>query len=226
MARRASKRGAAVLAALLAVPGLGRATEPALLPAPGSYVLQRIQRAPEAQLLDPDGKPAALSFVTKGALTALAFFYASCADPAGCPVAWATFEAVQQEASADPSLKTRLRLAFVSLDPTHDAPAVLRFLHRAKNNAASIPWLFLTSRSDAELAPLLREMGQDIAIETGAAGRRTGAINHMLKVFLIDPEGNVREIYTTAFLTPQSLLNDARTLALEFPNARNSIEAR
>ncbi len=36
----------------------------------------------------------------------------------------------------------------------------------------------------------------------------------------------VREIYTTAFLTPQSLLNDARTLALEFPTARNGVAAR
>ena len=57
-------------------------------------------------------------------------------------------------------------------------------------------------------------------------GRRTGAINHMLKVFLIDPEGWVREIYSTAFLTPDGLLNDARTLAMEFPEASNAAAAR
>jgi hypothetical protein len=59
-----------------------------------------------------------------------------------------------------------------------------------------------------------KRQGQDLGYESDAAGRRTGAINHMLKVFLIDPEGWVREIYSTAFLTPENLLNDARTLAL------------
>ncbi len=225
MARRAAKTSAAVLAALLAAEA-SCAGEAPLLPAPGSYALQRIQRTPDALLLDAEGKPAALSLVTRGAVTALAFFYAHCVDPTGCPVAWSTFETVQQEASVDPALQNKLRLAFVSLDPTHDGPAVMRLLQKAKNGAAAIPWRFLTSRSDAELAPLLRALGQDIAFERDAAGRRGGAINHMLKVFLIDPDGLVREIYTTAFLTPQSLLNDARTLALEFPNARNSMEAR
>ncbi|MGE4173633.1 MAG: hypothetical protein AB7F41_14265, partial [Methylocystis sp.] len=62
--------------------------------------------------------------------------------------------------------------------------------------------------------------------ETGRAGKRTGVINHMLKVFLIDPKGWVREIYSTAFLTPDGLLNDARTLAMEFPDARNAVAVR
>jgi hypothetical protein len=37
----------------------------------------------------------------------------------------------------------------------------------------------------------------------------------MLKMFLIDPAGEVREIYTLAFLQPQVMLNDIETLALE-----------
>ena len=69
-------------------------------------------------------------------------------------------------------------------------------------------------------------MGQEISFETDAEEKRTGVVNHMLKVFLIDPNGWVREIYTTAFLTSESLLNDARTLALEYPEANNRSEAR
>jgi hypothetical protein len=69
-------------------------------------------------------------------------------------------------------------------------------------------------------------MGQDIAFETDAAGSRTGVVNHMLKVFLIDPEGWAREIYTTAFLSPDNLINDARTLAMAHPEASNRSEAR
>jgi cytochrome oxidase Cu insertion factor (SCO1/SenC/PrrC family) len=55
------------------------------LPAPGTYALQRIQRVPEAQLLDADDRPTALSVATRGAITALAFFYGHCVDPAAAP---------------------------------------------------------------------------------------------------------------------------------------------
>ncbi len=191
------------------------------LPAPGTYRLQRIQRVPDAQLLDADDRPTTLSLATRGAVTALAFFYGHCADPAGCPVAWSAFEALQKEAARDPLLRGRLRLVFVSLDPTHDTPTVMRLLQNAENAETLPPWRFLTSRSQSDLAPLLANMGQDIAFETDAGGIRTGVVNHMLKVFLIDPDGWAREIYTTAFLSADSLLNDALTLAMAHPEASN-----
>jgi protein SCO1/2 len=37
----------------------------------------------------------------------------------------------------------------------------------------------------------------------------------MLKMFLIDAHGNVREIYTLAFLQPKVMFNDIKTLAWE-----------
>ena len=37
----------------------------------------------------------------------------------------------------------------------------------------------------------------------------------MLKVFLIDRRGDIREIYSSNFLHPQSVLNDIETLLLE-----------
>ncbi len=192
-----------------------------ILPAPGTYRLPRIQRVPDAQLLDADDKPTALSVATRGAITALAFFYGHCVDPAGCPVAWSAFEALQKEAASDPLLRGRLRLVFVSLDPVQDTPTAMRLLQRSENAVTLPPWLFLTSRSQSDLAPLLAKMGQDIAFETDAGGKRTGVVNHMLKVFLIDPDGWAREIYTTAFLSADSLLNDARTLAMAHPEASN-----
>jgi protein SCO1 len=194
----------------------------ARLPSPGTYTLQRIQRVPQAELLNARGQLAPLSAVTRGAVTALGFFYGHCSDPAGCPVAWSTFEAARREANADTLLRTRLRLVFVSLDPAHDTPNVLRLLQSGEADAdVAIPWHFLTAGSYGELTPLLRAMGQEISFEIDAAGQKTGVINHLLKVFLIDPDGWVREIYTTAFLTPESLLNDARTLAAAHPEASN-----
>ena len=196
------------------------------LPAPGTYALQRIQRVPEAQLLDADDGPTALSVATRGAITALAFFYGHCVDPTGCPVAWSAFEALQKEAASDPLLRDRLRLVFVSLDPTHDTPTVMCLLQRSENAETLPPWRFLTSRSQSDLVPLLAKLGQDIAFETDATGKRTGVVNHMLKVFLIDPDGWTREIYTTAFLSPDNLINDARTLAMAHPEASNRSGAR
>jgi cytochrome oxidase Cu insertion factor (SCO1/SenC/PrrC family) len=199
------------------------AMEPAVLrlPAPGSYALHPIQRLPVASLLDAQGKRTPLSAYTRRAVTALGFFYSRCADPLGCPVAWSTFEETRKQAETDSLLRGRLRLVFVSLDPARDTPSVLRMLE-TQEPAGDVPWVFLTGASEAELTPLLAAMGQDIGYETDRAGRRTGAINHMLKVFLIDPEGWVREIYSTAFLTPDGLLNDLRTLAMEFPDASNA----
>lgn len=194
------------------------------LPAPGSYVLQRIQRTPQISLLDAAAAPVELSAYTRGAVTALGFFYGHCADPAGCPVAWSVFEAARDAAQHDPLIAARLRLVFVSLDPQRDTPAVMRLLQsNEKDGGADVPWSFLTSASERALTPFLRAMGQDVAYGINDAGHRTGTVDHMLKVFLIDPDGWVREIYSTAFLTPEALLNDARTLAMEFPDASNRI---
>jgi hypothetical protein len=40
-------------------------------------------------------------------------------------------------------------------------------------------------------------------------------VQHMLKMFLIDLSGVVRDIYTLAFLQPSVMLNDIQTLYLE-----------
>ena len=136
------------------------------------------------------------------------------------------FELARKEASDDPLLKSRLRLVFVSLDPERDRPPTLRLLQDSERSDVGVPWLFLTAPSRGDLAPLLQAMGQDVAFDLDGKGARTGALNHMLKVFLIDPEGWTREIYTTAFLAPDNLLNDARTLAMEFPEADNGLRGR
>jgi hypothetical protein len=47
-------------------------------------------------------------------------------------------------------------------------------------------------------------------------GAGTGqAFSHVLKVFLVDAGGWVREIYSTSFLVPKVVVNDVKTLLLE-----------
>jgi protein SCO1 len=62
---------------------------------------------------------------------------------------------------------------------------------------------------------VLDDFGQDVSVDVDDSGRATRALHHMLKVFLIDDRGRVREIYSLAYLQPQVMLNDIRTLYLE-----------
>jgi protein SCO1/2 len=188
------------------------------LPPPGSYQLLRIMHMPDGPVLGAPGRAEQLSNSTSGAITLLTFFYSTCTDPEGCPVAWSVFQDVRAQVSGDPALAGKVRLVFVSLDPEHDTPSAMALFQRSYGEAgATVPWHFLTSPSGAELAPLLTAAGQEINEVSGPAGQR--AINHMLKVYLIDPEGYVREIYTTAFLKPGTVMNDIRTLAMAYPEA-------
>ena len=59
-------------------------------PAAGSYELQRIQRASDAALLDPESRIQRLADFTSGKITLLTFFYTYCVDPWGCPYAYWT----------------------------------------------------------------------------------------------------------------------------------------
>ena len=72
------------------------------------------------------------------------------------------------------------------------------------------------------LLPVLDDLGQDVSVEIDDKGRPTRTLHHMLKVFLIDPRGTVREIYTLAYLQPEVMLNDIRTLHMERTLARFS----
>jgi protein SCO1 len=65
------------------------------------------------------------------------------------------------------------------------------------------------------LRPMLEEFGQDLSMVREENGKSTGSLSNVLKVFLIDRRGSIREIYTTSFLLPQVALNDIRTLLIE-----------
>ena len=205
---------AAIFAAVLPL----RAGESAGPPPPGSYTLDRIQRVPAGIVLEGTRFPRALSRYTTGAITLLTFFYSYCADPNGCPLAWDAFEKMREKIIARPELHGQVRLVFMSLDPAHDTPGMLTgFARRYEASASIVPWHFLTTYSNLFLKPVLRDMGEEISIGREAPGGMV--INHLLKVFLIDRQGFVREIYSNQSLDPAMILGDIETLLLEEPKA-------
>jgi cytochrome oxidase Cu insertion factor (SCO1/SenC/PrrC family) len=75
-------------------------------------------------------------------------------------------------------------------------------------------WRFLTARDTAKLAPVLRDFGQDAVPELTAEGTDSGVVRHVVKVFLVDAQGGVRNIYSTGFLDHRLVLRDVETLLL------------
>jgi protein SCO1/2 len=73
-------------------------------------------------------------------------------------------------------------------------------------------WRFFTAPSDAALEPVLRDFDQDALRVVTEAGEETSQIQHVLKVFLVDGRGDVRNIYSTGFLDERLLLNDIETV--------------
>jgi len=208
-----------------AVLPLLRAEESTGPPPPGSYMLDHIQRVPAGIVLERTRFPRALSRYTTGAITLFAFFYSYCADPNGCPLAWDAFGKMREEIIARPELHGRVRLVFMSLDPAHDTPGMLTgFARRFEASASIVPWHFLTTYSNLFLKPVLRDMGEEISIDREASVGGGVVINHLPKVFLIDNQGFVREIYSNQSLDPAMILGDIKTLLLEESKANGHKE--
>lgn len=165
--------------------------------------------------MDGDGRTRPLSQFTTGKVTLLSFIYTYCRDPAGCPLAHSTFVEVRTRVLQQPALRDRVRFVSLSFDPMHDLPHVMKAFGSALGGTAPVEWSFLTTSSLSTLAPLLDGFGQEIAVESDAQGRPTRTLAHMLKVFLLDRRGRVREIYSTAFLSPPAVVNDILTLLIE-----------
>jgi cytochrome oxidase Cu insertion factor (SCO1/SenC/PrrC family) len=186
--------------------------------APGSYKLDRILHAPDGRVLDTRQRETRLSRFTTGKVTLFSLMYTACNDEKGCPLALFTLDTIKRQLERRGRSLGRVRLVSLSFDPDHDTPQVMRAYSGKRateeGNGRKVPWHFLTAASSKEIAALLAGFDQDVSIpaDPQAASRE---MKHLLKVFLIDRDGWVREIYSTAFLLPQVIANDIETLLLE-----------
>ncbi|HWK37520.1 MAG TPA: SCO family protein [Hyphomicrobium sp.] len=204
-----------LLAVSISIASIGQAIAGSVHPQAGTYKLQRIQPAPSGWVLeDSVWLPRRLSSYTKNKITLFSFFYTTCRDPEGCPKIWDAFNAVHDAIKKDPRLHDKVRLVFLSLDPKVDTPERVSFFKTAMSTPEA-PWSFLTTWSESFLAPILDKMYIPASRQIGADGQPTDVINHFVKVFLIDEDSWVREIYTTSFLDSDVILADIQTLVQE-----------
>jgi cytochrome oxidase Cu insertion factor (SCO1/SenC/PrrC family) len=205
LAHRAEQRPAAVRPVMDYLP-----------PQAGSYALPVIQGAPDGEVIGGDGKRHRLAEYTRGRITLLSLMYTYCTEPTGCALAFETGVELERRILAEPDLHGRAGFVSLSFDPVNDTHESMQaYGGRHARAGGPLPWHFLTTRSVKALLPILDGFGQEIEFERDARGRPTRTISHMLKLFLLDREGRVREIYSTAFLHPEAMLNDIRTLVME-----------
>jgi cytochrome oxidase Cu insertion factor (SCO1/SenC/PrrC family) len=184
-------------------------------PAPGSYRLSVIGRAADGALLDAGGKPINLRELTHDRVTILSFIYTRCASAKACPMATGVLMDLHELSADNRELAKNLRLVSMSFDPEHDTPERMRaYSALASERPGAAPWHFVTSRSEAELRPVLAAYGQAVDRKANPSDP-TGPLNHMVRVYLIDREGRIRNIYSTGTLDVRLVLADIRTLLLE-----------
>ncbi|MGB5736530.1 MAG: cytochrome c peroxidase [Thiohalocapsa sp.] len=188
-------------------------------PAVGSYRLPPLGEAADGAVLRSDGSAKRLHELFGGKLVLLSFIYSSCSDVNGCPLATAVMYQVQRQIAEDPALRDRFKLISLSFDPVYDTPEVMSLYGKglAGRNPGGNHWEFLTTASQQDLAPILDAYGQTIIRDIDEQGEPRPSLSHILRVFLIDPDKQIRNIYSVSFLYPELIVNDAKTALAEFP---------
>jgi len=188
-------------------------------PTTGTYTLPVIKPAADGTLLDSTGKPVRLAELTRGRITVMSFIYTRCAATKACPYATGVLMQLDRASAENAALAKELRLVSMSFDPANDTPErMAAYSTLAAERPSAAPWHFVTTRSQAELQPILTAYGQAVDKKINPLDP-TGPLNHTMRVFLIDRAGNIRNIYSSGTLDPRLVLADVRTLMIESAHA-------
>jgi len=179
-------------------------------PAPGSYELPAVKRVAGFVLRDSTGRAVNTQQITAGKVAVVSFIYTACPERLGCPLASLALQDLQGRLK-DEGLHRDVLFLSISFDPGRDGPAQLAKYARVYGADPAL-WRFLTAPSTRVLEEMLESYGQDRAPVYDSRGRFTGRYSHVLKVFLVDRAGDIRNIYSAGFLVPDLLVNDIKTV--------------
>jgi cytochrome oxidase Cu insertion factor (SCO1/SenC/PrrC family) len=122
---------------------------------------------------------------------------------------------LHQLSAEDAALAKNLRLVSLSFDPDTDTPdRMAAYAALAQSEKPAAEWNFITTASAAKLKPILEAYGQTVDRRKNP-GDPAGPLNHTLRVYLIDPQGRIRNIYSSGTLDPRLVLADVKTLLME-----------
>jgi protein SCO1/2 len=161
-------------------------------------------RAPaDFTLTSQDGKPFHLSSL-RGKVVLVSFVFTTCNGT--CPATTHRM-VLAAEALAKAGLSDKVHLLSITLDPARDKPAVLRDYMRLYDVDAK-HWTFLTG-SQKQIDKVLSDWGM------WARPAANGQLDHPSRVFLLDPQGRLREIYDLQFFRPPWVCEDVQLLLEE-----------
>src|SRR6266581_4693518 len=169
-------------------------------PAAGSYELPAVKRVAGFVLRDSTGRSVSTERITAGKVAVVSFIYTACPERLGCPLASQGLQHLQDKLKEE-GLDHDVALLSISFDPGRDTPARLAKYARIYGADPAL-WRFMTAPSTRVLEGMLESYGQDRTAVYDDRGRFTGRYSHVLKVFLVDRDGDIRNIYTAGFLVP------------------------
>jgi cytochrome oxidase Cu insertion factor (SCO1/SenC/PrrC family) len=179
-------------------------------PAAGSYELPPVKRVASFVLKDSTGRAVSTERITAGKVTVVSFIYTACPERLGCPLASLALQDLQGRLKEE-GLSREVALLSISFDPGRDRPAQLAKYARVYGADPAL-WRFMTAPSQRVLVDMLESYGQDRAPVYDDRGRFTGRYSHVLKVFLVDRAGDIRNVYSAGFLVPDLVVNDIKTV--------------
>lgn len=183
-------------------------------PAAGTYELPPLGSAVDGPVIDRKGEPMRLHDLVGDKLVVMGFIYTHCPDVNGCPLASFVMKQLQMRLLESEDLKDKVRLISLSFDPILDTPDAMRdySMHFRRKG---FDWRFLTTVSEDKLQPILEGYGQFRKMFYNEDGSYSGTMSHILRVYLIDGDRRIRNIYSAGFLHVETVMNDLRTLQME-----------
>jgi len=175
------------------------------------YNLPVISKAGNGEVLNSANQSKPLYDLMGDKIVLLSFIYATCTDVNGCPLATQVLHKISRELQKQPEIASKLRLLTLSFNPSHDTPEKMQLYGQGLNHG-NLDWQFLTTASEQQLQPILDAYQQNVQKIYDEKGQFTGTFSHLLRVYLIDTNKQIRNIYSVDFLNPQTLISDVKTL--------------
>jgi protein SCO1 len=166
--------------------------------------LSVIAKAPDFALLDTAGKPVKLSDY-RGRTVLLAFIFTTC--PGVCPLISKQMQYVQTKLKSAGLFGKEAVMLSVTVDPQTDTAPVLA-AYAKQYGADPAGWRFLRE-SDEKTKPILK------AYDEWTRRPPKGELDHPARVYLIDRQANIREIYSLTFFNEKQALIDIQALLKE-----------
>ena len=159
-----------------------------------------IREAPSFALIDQDERPRKLEDY-RGKVLLVSFVFTTCSGT--CPATTHRMARIFHEVEKK-DWKNRVQFLSITLDPERDRPEALRG-YRKLYDIESPGWAFLTG-------PVETVNAETAKWGMWAKPSANGQLDHPSRVFLVDSQGRIREIYNLDFLRMPWVLEDMEDL--------------